>query len=90
MADAAYRRSTSRASTKFRKLLLDVNLTGRAAAREIGVTPSTISHIIAGDRTSERVLRSLCEAIASRLNRDVRDLFPEYARLWNPYERRVA
>lgn len=86
----AYRRTSSRASKKFLKLVIDADLTGRALARSIGVTESTISHVMSGTRTSERVLRSICEVIASRLNRDVLDLFPEYAHLWNLYERGVA
>jgi len=86
MADVGYRRFDTRASKKLRKLLIDAELTGRAVGRHIGVAQSTISHVISGTRTSERVLRSLCELIASKLGREVLDLFPEYAHLWSPWQ----
>jgi hypothetical protein len=85
----AYRRSQSGASKKFRKLLIDAELTVRQVGAIIRVTPSTISHVIAGDRTSGYVLRSLCELIASKVNRDVLDLFPEYSHLWSPWQERT-
>jgi transcriptional regulator with XRE-family HTH domain len=89
MRHAVYRGPSNEASKKFRRLLVDADLTMSDAGRTIGVTQSAISHVIYGRHTSRRILRSLCELLASKLGRNVLDLFPDYAHLWSPWQERV-
>jgi transcriptional regulator with XRE-family HTH domain len=49
-------------------------ITQTKIAEEIGVTPISVSDVINGHRVSDRIMR----AIAERIDKDVRMVFPKY------------
>jgi len=54
--------------------LKEKNLTQRAIAQKIGVTEVSVSDVIKGRRISDRIMRTVADALGD----DVRLVFPEY------------
>lgn len=60
--------------SEIQKRIKDANTTQRAIAQKIGVSEVSVSDIIKGRRISDRVMRTVAEAIGD----DVRLVFPDY------------
>ena len=60
--------------SEIQKQLKDHNLSQRAVAQRVGVSEVSVSDVVNGRRISDRIMRSIAEA----LGKDVRLVFPEY------------